>query len=132
MLTELTVLILTLFYEGSICSEAELRAIARTIQVRAQDRKTSIHVECLRPYQYSCWNGYAKKHKILKEYRGGQCHAFPAWNKCNRVAQELYAGKLDNYPRWNHYYNPTLCKPEWAKTLTNKLKIGSHIFGRTK
>jgi hypothetical protein len=54
MLTEMTILMLTLFNEASICSRTEMAAVARTIQVRAQDRRTSIHVECLRPYQYSC------------------------------------------------------------------------------
>lgn len=131
MLPEMTILLLTLFHEGSVCQEAELRAIARTIQVRAEDRGTSIRVECLRPYQYSCWNGYAKKHKILKEYRGGQYQGTPAWKRCQRVANNLYAGDLSNLPRWNHYYRADMKKPPtWAAKLKDKQKIGYHIFGR--
>jgi hypothetical protein len=130
MLTEMTILMLTLFNEASICSRTEMAAVARTIQVRAQDRRTSIHVECLRPYQYSCWNGYANKHKILKAYNGGQYQGTPAWKKCQNIAVDLYTGNLKNLPRWNHYYNPKLCKPEWASKLKNKKRIGHHIFGR--
>lgn len=130
MLPEMTILMLTLFNEASICSEVEMAAVARTIQVRAEDRGTSLHEECLRPYQYSCWNGYAKKHKILRAYNDGQYQETPAWKRCQRVAQELYDGKLDGMPRWNHYYNPVLCNPEWASKLKNKKRIGHHIFGR--
>lgn len=130
MLTEMTVLMLTLFNEASICSEAEMAAVARTIQVRAEDRKTSIHTECLRPYQYSCWNGYTKKHKILKEYRKGQYQGTPAWKRCRLVAYDVYAGHLETLPRWNQYYNPKLCKPMWASKMKDKRVVGHHVFGR--
>ncbi len=130
MLTEMTILCLTLMGEASICNETEMRAVARTIQVRAEDRRTSVHAECLRPYQYSCWNGYAKKHKILRAYKGGQFHASPAWSKCRQVAYDMYAGKLNGMPRWNHYYNPALCTPAWAGKLTQTKVIGHHVFGR--
>jgi hypothetical protein len=132
MLTEITIACLTLMGEASICSETEMRAVARTIQVRAEDRRTSIHAECLRPYQYSCWNGYAGKHKVLRAYRGGQYHGSPAWKQAQRVAIDMYAGQLNTLPRWTHYYNPTLCKrkPVWAKKLTQTKVIGHHVFGR--
>jgi hypothetical protein len=131
MLPEMTILLLTLFHEGSVCQEAELRAIARTIQVRAEDRGTSIHEECLRPYQYSCWNGYAKKHKILKAYNGGQYQGTPAWKRCQRVAQELYDGKLDGMPRWNHYYLKAMKnKPVWSKDMEQKRAYKHHLVGR--
>ena len=131
MLTEMTILMLTLFNEASICSETEMRAVARTIQVRAEDRRTSVHVECLRPYQYSCWNGYAKKHKILRAYKGGQYHGSPAWKRCRLVAYDMYAGKLNKLPRYNHYYLLTMkTPPEWAKKLTQTKVIGHHVFGR--
>ena len=130
MLPEMTILMLTLFAEGSICSMAELRAIARTIQVRAEDRGTSIHEECLRPHQYSCWNGFAGKHKILKAYRSGTVHGSPAWRRCKQVAEELYAGTLNGMPRWSHYYNPVLCKPKWASELIEKREMKYHVFGR--
>jgi hypothetical protein len=122
---------LTLFNEASICDEAEMRAVARTIQVRAEDRRTSIHEECLRPYQYSCWNGYAKKHKILIAYRNGQYQGTPAWWKCQRVTRNLYAGDLDDLPRWNHYYRMDMkIPPVWASKMKQTKKIGHHIFGR--
>ena len=131
MLPEFTILCLTLFHEGSICSEAELSAIARTIQVRAEERKTSIRKECLRPYQYSCWNGYAKKHKILRAYQGGAIQASPAWKRCKRVAQALYDGDLASMPRWNHYHCKDMKKkPVWSKDLTQKRRYDNHIFGR--
>lgn len=131
MLPEFTILMLTLLNEGSICQESELRAIARTIQVRAEERKMTIRQVCLQKNQFSCWNGRKNKKKILKAYQGGQYQGTPAWKRCQRVAQELYDGKLEGMPRWNHYYLKAMKnKPVWSKDMEQKRAYKHHLFGR--
>lgn len=36
----------------------------------------------------------------------------------------------DNVRKANHYYNPKLCSPKWAKTMAITRRIGNHIFLR--
>lgn len=129
-LPEMIILMLTLFYEAGVCSEAEMTAVARVIQVRAEQRGTTPATECLRPYQFSCWNGVSGKHRILKEYMAGKCHASSNWAKARRVATALYAGKLDGMPRWTHYYNPKIASPMWRMTMIEKRRYPHHLFGR--
>jgi hypothetical protein len=135
MLTEMTIAMLTLFSEGSICKEVELRCIARVMQVRSEERKISIRKVCIQPNQFSCWNGFKAKREILRAYRGGQFRGSPVWKVCHRVLLDMYANQLNDLPRWNHYYNPALVKPDakawkWIKQMKDKKMVGHHVFGR--
>jgi hypothetical protein len=130
MLTEMTILMLTLMGEASICSEGEMRAVARVIQVRAEDRKMTIRQVCLQPKQFSCWNGPKAKRKMLGVVWSETTRRSPAWRLTIRVALDLYAKQLNTLPQWNHYYNPALCMPEWAGKLTQTRVVGHHVFGR--
>lgn len=141
MLREITILILTLFHEGSICQEDELRCIARVIQVRAEERKLPIKKVCLQKGQFSCWNGTGKA-KILAAFHKGQIQRSPAWARCCRIVEDMYDqspnGLLkqpNEMPRWNCYYNPDLVKPdskawEWINKMKDKKAVGLQVFGR--
>jgi pterin-4a-carbinolamine dehydratase len=133
MLTEMTVLILTLLYEAAICSETEIQKVARVITVRAAERHMTIRQVCLEKGQFSCWNGRHRKRVILRTYKKGlpnnpSCKT--AWSVCSRVAKDALGGKLNHLPKWNHYYNPDISSPVWKKDLTNKTRDQYHIFGR--
>ena len=130
MLTEITIACLTLMGEASVCNETEMRAVARTIQVRSEDRRLTIRQVCLQPKQFSCWNGYKAKRKLLKAYKDGTIRRNPAWRMAQRVALDMYAKQLNGLPRWNHYHNPSLCNPKQAKDYTQTKVIGHHVFGR--
>ena len=125
------VVMLTLFYELGICDINEIRCGARVIQIRSEEGKSLLSYReiCLQPKQFSCWNGSNKK-KILREYQGGKTQASPNWAKVKVVMLELYRGDLDYLPCWNHYYNPDLCNPSWAKDMKQTRNMGYHIFGR--
>lgn len=133
MLSETIIIALTLFFEASIGDRAErraiMRAIARTIQVRSEERKISMKEACLQPSQYSCWNG-KNKLKILEMYHEQKIQSTPAWKEALRVANEAKTGDLNCMVRWNHYYNPKLCEPSWAWKMKETKVIKHHIFGR--
>lgn len=105
-------------------------AVASVIVNRAHQRGTSYHAEIMRPYQFSCWNGYRGKHRMLKAYNGGQMTG-PAWVECKLVARMMMNRTLPK-TKLTHYYNPKLCEPGWAAKLVGVKKIGRHIFGRIK
>lgn len=129
MLPEMTIAIMTLLSEGSICGEQELMMIARVMQIRAEERKLTLRQVCLQHRQFSCWNGCKAKRKILKAYRAGLWKT-ETWKRCRRVAAMIYTGDLDHLPRWNHYYNPKLASPSWAPAMKNKHYAEYHVFGR--
>lgn len=128
MLPGITILILTLCSEGSVCDEQELMAIARVIQVRAEERHLTIRQACLEQFQFSCWNGENKR-KVMQAYRAGLWKT-ATWRRCRKVASLIYVGGLDHLPRWNHYYNPKLAQPTWASVLKDKHCAKHHVFGR--
>jgi spore germination cell wall hydrolase CwlJ-like protein len=131
MLAEITIACLTLMGEASICNETEMRAVARTMQVRSEDRKMTIRQVCLQPKQYSCWNGFKAKRKILRDHKNGTIRRSPAWRQAQRVALDMHAKQLNILPRWTHYYRADMpVPPTWAKQLTQTAVIGHHVFGR--
>ena len=103
-------------------------AVASVIVNRASRRGTDYHTEIMRPYQFSCWNGYRGKHKMMQAYNSGQMIG-PAWEECKLVARMMMDGSLPK-TKWNHYHNPDKCNPKQAKEYKNKKIIGHHLFGR--
>ena len=129
MLSEFVIVCLTVFHEGSICDDAEMRAIARTIQVRAKDQGKSYKEICLAPNQYSCWNG-KNKLRILELHTSGKLLQTPAWRRTVKVVREMFDGQLDCMTEWTHYYNPKSANPKWAWAMKDTKQFRYHIFGR--
>ncbi len=128
MLSELTVVALTLFGEGSVCSRLELAAIARVIEVRAQDEQTSFRRVCLKEGQFSCWNDSAGKRRMLRQYKEG-CLNTPAGLRCVEIAIQLVNSELQPVmPRFKWYYNPLRCYPRWAQLGKKSIVQEHHVF----
>lgn len=127
-MNEFLIILLTLFGEGSVCDLTELRAIARVIEVRAEERGLTQAQVCRQPRQFSCWNRGEDAMQTLANNPAVTNSA--AWARCRRVSMELVVGVLPELPRWNHYYNPTLCTPKWTAQLTDRQLVGHHVFGR--
>lgn len=118
----------TLYLEARGEGEAGLRAVASVIFNRAKRTGKTFEAECLRPKQFSCWNGLAPK----------TCKIAPksdfdrrAYKLCLLIECELLAGKFEPVGDWTHYYNPALCSPRWARGIY-QVKIGKHNFLKTK
>lgn len=96
-------------------------AIAEVIRNRAFKRGLSFEAVCLQPKQFSCWNEPKKNAKeALSRMSAKEYHeAARAWHESE--FSSLIGGA-------DHYYNPKLCSPKWAKKLNEVKTIGQHRF----
>lgn len=118
----------TLYMEARGEKPHGLRAVATVIFNRAHGKAEKMESVCLKPKQFSCWNG-----KTPKSVRIAPKNALDkqAYELCLAIERELLTGKFEPLGDWTHYYNPQLCKPSWAKG-TKRTQIGNHTFLKTK
>jgi hypothetical protein len=57
---------------------------------------------------------------------------YGAWIDLLIIANEMSVGTFLPDGNWDHYYNPELCTPSWARDLVDVTEIGRHRFGRMK
>lgn len=48
------------------------------------------------------------------------------------LAHSMFMGKFKPISDYTHFYNPSLAKPDWRKSLKKRTAIGNHIFGVEK
>lgn len=111
----------TLYMEARGEGERGLRAVASVIYNRAKGSAARMEKVCLKPKQFSCWNGKAPKSAFDR-----RAHAL-----CLSIEKELLSGNFSPLGEWTHYYNPRLCSPRWAQGVPC-VKIGNHKFLKTK
>ena len=104
------------------------RAVATVIYNRAHGKGENMETVCLKPYQFSCWNGKAPKSVKIAPKNDFDRQAYIIALK---IEKELLNGNFEPLGDWTHYYNPRLCSPKWAQGVPY-LKIGNHNFLKTK
>lgn len=103
-------------YEGKI-------AVAFVAVNRSLQKRSTIARELLRPKQFSCFNQDDPNFPKLK-----RAHETKEWKSCFNAALHVYAGSVSDPTNGaNHYYNPSVCAPDWAAGQSGKL-IGNHMF----
>lgn len=118
----------TLYMEARGEGERGLRAVASVVYNRAKRTGKTFEAECLRPRQFSCWNGLAPKTCKIAPKNARDAEAY---RLCQTIEAELLTGKFEPLGDWTHYYNPALCSPRWARGIS-QVKIGKHNFLKTK
>ena len=118
----------TLYMEARGEGERGLRAVATVIYNRAKGSAARMEKVCLKPKQFSCWNGETPKTVRIapKSAFDRRAHAL-----CLSIEKELLSGNFSPLGEWTHYYNPRLCSPTWAQGVPY-VKIGNHNFLKTK
>jgi spore germination cell wall hydrolase CwlJ-like protein len=107
------------------------KAVASVMFQRSQDRAIPITQVCLQPAQFSCWIKGGEKFTVMEGRAKKWRKESPGeWAHCVELARRLNEGRFVPVGRFDHYYNPSLCSPHWAKNLVGKVKIGNHVFGR--
>lgn len=99
-----------------------IRAVASVIGNRAKKSGKTMAQECLRPKQFSCWNGV--KVSVPKNAKG------KVWEFCKATAKTMVNGTFKPTNNATHYYNPKLCSPKWGAKMTDVVIVGNHRFGR--
>lgn len=104
-----------------------MTAVAEVIRTRAKERNLSFEQVCLQKKQFSCWNDLNRAGKWLKTRSKERLEALAtqAWVNSATSQKTAFNGLLAN-----HYFNPKLCSPSWAKGKQH-INIGNHRFLRT-
>jgi len=97
-------------------------AVAAVIAQRAFERKRTPEQVCLKPYQFSCWNG--KKLKDLEHLL-----TLPQGKYAMLLAKTVKRLSRDYVGYANHYHATWMKKkPYWAKGKKPVKIIGQHAF----
>lgn len=112
---------LTLWLEARGEGEIGMRAVATVIHNRAGGDVSKLEYVCTRPRQFSCWNRlsptYYRKHPPSGE----------PWHQALEIAAEMFNGTFEARANWDHYYNPDMANPKWARGRSGD-RVGNHLF----
>ena len=117
---ETKVIAITILAEARGEGQGGMYAVAAVIAQRAFERKRTPTESCLKPYQFSCWNGKALKslEHLLK---------VPQAKYAIALAKNIKLLSRDFVGFANHYHNNKV-SPKWAKGNKPVKVIGNHLF----
>ena len=118
---ESKIIAITILAEARGEGHGGMYAVAAVIAQRAFERKRTPTEICLKPYQFSCWNGKKLKslEHLLKVPQAGYAIA---------LAKNIKLLSRDFVGFANHYHNNKIKAPYWAKGEKPVKVIGNHIF----
>ena len=118
---ETKIIAITILAEARGEGQGGMYAVAAVIAQRAFERGRTPTEICLKPYQFSCWNG--KKLKSLEHLL-----KVPQAQYAIALAKNIKLLSRDFVGYANHYHNNKIKKPYWAKGKKSVKTIGNHIF----
>jgi len=122
---------LTVFGEARGEPQKGQFAIAQVIRNRVLANNTYPAIECLRPYQFSCWNKNDPNYSLLNSVLKGERDIPSIYYK---IADDVLNGRvlLDEVGDARYYMTKRLYysikRPSWAKKLKVVAEIGNHVF----
>ncbi|MCK9432831.1 MAG: cell wall hydrolase [Candidatus Omnitrophica bacterium] len=131
-MSEIIVLALTLIGEAEGEAWKGKCAVADVIYNRAAASGRTLKDECLRPRQFSCWNGEAAQRRLVNRTADGTLINDQSWKDCLMIARRMASGAWRPGIKADHYYNPDLCSPSWAQDMRFVAVIGNHRFMKGK
>ncbi len=112
---ETKVIAITILAEARGEGQAGMYAVAAVIAQRAHERGQTPKEICLKPYQFSCWNGKSLKGMV------------PQAEYAIALAKNIKLLSRDFVGFANHYHNNKV-SPKWAKGKKPVKVIGNHLF----
>ena len=106
-------------------------AVAQVIRNRALANNIYPAVECLRPYQFSCWNKSDPNYPLLQSVLRCERDIPSIYYK---IADDVLNGRvlLDEVGDARYYMTKRLYysikRPSWANKLKVVAEIGNHVF----
>jgi len=122
---------LTVFGEARGEPQKGQFAIAQVIRNRVLANNTYPAIECLRPYQFSCWNKNDPNYSLLNSVLKGERDIPSIYYK---IADDVLNGRvlLDEVGDARYYMTRSLYysnkRPSWANKLKVATEIGNHVF----
>lgn len=83
----------------------------------------TIEETCKKPWQYSCWNiNDPNRPKLLRL-------TYPELKREFEIIKQVTSGVYKDITSGaTHYYNPKVCKPNWAEGKVPCYVHGNHLF----
>lgn len=133
----------TIYLEGKGETSEGRRMIATVIWNRAGGDVNKLAEVCLKPSQFSIWNGLSKFQRkpagfIMKVPPSVTKNANnkAIWDECKGLVEELFSGKFNATENFNAYMNKDTADKSavdtWGTTMSGQKKIGNHTFGYLK
>ena len=133
----------TIYLEGRGETPLGRRMIATVIWNRAGGDVNKLAEVCLKPSQFSIWNGLSK---AQRKPSGFTVKIPPSvtkskdnkaiWDECKKLVEELFSGKFNATEKFNAYMNKDKADQSaidsWGTTMSDQKKIGHHTFGYLK
>lgn len=108
---------------------APLMAVGNVIMNRfqAQPRYGDDVTEvCLKPYQFSCWNGNDPNREIILKVDEND----KVFKICIEISTHLFKNEWPDLTKGSTHYHTASIKPDWSENWVPRVRIGSHIFYR--
>ena len=129
MQTDVDIIAKTLYGEARGEGYDGMLAVATVIYNRAKHDKDLFVKVCLKPKQFSCWNGV--NNIEIWEYK--------PWEICKKISTSMLDSTFHPYPfkeiNPTHYLTYTLYMspkcPNWARGVSGEI-VGKHIFLQLK
>ena len=121
----------TLYAEARSERVEGIVAVATVIHNRANGNYQKAIKECLKPKQFSCWNGKndIKVPNIRGNYKPkNKWNDVEAWKFCLEIQNDIKTGFFKPKHKWNHYA-VTGIKVSWYNKMREKQIVGKHTFG---
>jgi len=84
----------------------------------------NIREVCLKPFQFSCWNGNDPNCQKLSSDLSGD----PVFDVCQRVAVRAIKGLLPDRTKGATHYHTLSVNPDWEGAIVPNVQIGNHLF----
>jgi N-acetylmuramoyl-L-alanine amidase len=85
----------------------------------------TIQEVCLKPHQFSCWNGNDVNSPLLNSIPNNQ---YAVYEKCYDVAQKIISNEWPDITKGADHYHATYVSPTWRNSKILTAHIGSHLF----
>ena len=129
---QIQVLAQTIYAEAHDGGLSTMEAIANVVMNRVKHAQkvgsywwgNNVKDVCLKPFQFSCWNGVHPFHKWLHKNKNGNL----IYGICERIAVRAIKGLLkDNTHGATHYHSKQI-NPKWAHAAVPCAEIGNYVF----
>jgi len=134
-LSDYELLARTIMAEAGNQRDGDMFAVGNVIMNRLRQGGGTLKNVILSPAQFSPWNTTTLPDGSLLyaagKDQGKDMGAIKPSSKAYEIADLLLSGEVeDNTGGATHFFNPNISNPKWAEGMSNRRRIGSHVYGR--